>query len=204
MKWQYLTNRQRDEIDAETKRILRELNASIRNLADAEQLRQNTQTSLARKRFSRGLGALGSWASGGMESVIGKSEEQKLQEARAATIKMHREGVLWYLRDRLQVAGKAQAGMMERRLGREVEMGKSLLGRSESSGLSFESTISDRISTSHQTNRSNEAVRMEMNEKKGDDSRSWEQELSPEQLQIFEKENRDMIKHYQSTLSQVK
>jgi hypothetical protein len=31
-----------------------------------------------------------------------------------------------------------------------------------------------------------------------------EQELSPEQLQMFEKENQDMLKHYESTLDQVR
>lgn len=57
-------------------------------------------------------------------------------------------------------------------------------------------------STQHQY-QGGEAVRVE--EEKGKEER-WEKapELTQEQVQMFEKENRDMIKHYQSTLSQVK
>lgn len=31
-----------------------------------------------------------------------------------------------------------------------------------------------------------------------------EEELSPEQIQMFEKQNQDMLKHYESTLNQVR
>lgn len=144
-----------------------------------------------------------------MEGVIGKSEQQKLEEAKATTIKMHREGVLWYLRDRLQVVGRTQAEMMERRLSREVEKGKYLLWESRSSGMDSEMPMPDvRSGTSSKTNTKQQyqgsgVVQREMDEKRNGGSERGE-ELSAEQLQMFEKENKDMLKHYQSTLSQVR
>lgn len=206
-KWQPLTNLQRDQIDAETKRILREINAHICNLADAEQLRQNTQTSLARKKYSKlKFGVLGSWAAGGVDDVMRKSEDRLFEEARAATIRMHREEVILFLRDRLKLAASAQAGMMQVRLGREVEMGKSLLGHAhgkfgvayaEMSGSGGSASAS---TTQQQQYQGGEAVRME---EEIEEKENWERNLTPEQQQEFEKDNRDMIKHHQSTLSKV-
>ncbi|KAJ4300633.1 hypothetical protein N0V88_003318 [Collariella sp. IMI 366227] len=95
-----LTDRDREEIDANAKINLRDLNASIRALEDAEQLRQNTEAALLRKRLSRGLGVLGSWAHGAGA---------------------HRESVIWYLRTRLQETARTQQRMMETRLTREME-----------------------------------------------------------------------------------
>ena len=109
---------------------MRELNASIRNLADAEQLRQNTQTTITRKKYARlGLGALGSWAAGGAGQT--KSFEQEQDEAKANAISMHRESVLWYLRQKLQECGSFQASMMEKRIMREMEKNRSVLEKSQ-------------------------------------------------------------------------
>ena len=37
-----------------------------------------------------------------------------------------------------------------------------------------------------------------------EDRRQIEQQLSPEQLQLFARENQDMLKHYEDTLDQVR
>ncbi|KUJ16387.1 uncharacterized protein LY89DRAFT_719115 [Mollisia scopiformis] len=90
--WKYLTDRQRDQIDAETKQLLRDLNARIRMLSDAELVRQNTEQTIRKKKYARlGLGSLGKWAAGG----IGQSKtlEEQLDEAKANAISMHRENV---------------------------------------------------------------------------------------------------------------
>ncbi|TAQ85012.1 hypothetical protein B7494_g6660 [Chlorociboria aeruginascens] len=193
--WQYLTDRQREEIDAETKQLLRELNASIRAHADAEQLRQDTVKRLIEDKYDRlGLGALGSWATGGTGSR--KSIEQELDEAKANTIAMHRENVLWYLRQKLQECGGAQASMMEKRLMRQVEKNRSLLANSriehpELGGFvdmpmplsSYQSSVSGHLE-SHPFDPA--------------------EELTAEQIQIFEKDNQDMLKHFESTLDQVR
>jgi syntaxin 18 len=193
--WKYLTGRQREEVDAETKRLLRELNASIRNLADAEQLRQNTETTVMRKKYARlGLGALGSWAAGGAGQT--KSYEQEQDEAKANAISTHRESVIWYLRQRLQECGAFQATMMEKRILREMEKNRSVLANSragpmpELGGFDHAPLPSSKhnVAAAHQ-----EAQELYP-----------EQDLTPEQIQTFEKENQDMLKHYESTLDQVR
>jgi syntaxin 18 len=171
--------------------LLRELNASIRNLADAEQLRQNTETTVTRKKYARlGLGALGSWAAGGAGHT--KSYEQELDEAKAGAISMHRESVLWYLRQKLQVCGSFQASMMEKRLLREMEKSRSILANTQTEPIDFG------FGDSQNYGASSSKPHMETPIFKP------EEELTPEQIQIFEKENQDMLKHYESTLDQVK
>ena len=196
-KWQYLTDSQREEIDAETKQLLRELNASIRNLADAEQLRQNTETTLNRKRYGRtGLGMLGQWAAGGAGQT--RSYEQEVGEARANAIKMHRENVLWYLRQKLQECGSFQASMMETRITREMEKNKSVLYKTRGQAMPELGGFEDApVPPPNFAGR--RASRMEPQQ-----GAAVEDELTPEQIQMFEKDNQDMLRHYEATLDQVR
>ena len=191
-----MTDRQREEIDAETKQLLRELNASIRNLADAEQLRQNTATTVTRRKFAKlGLGSLGKWAAGGAGQT--KSTEQELEESKANAISNHRESVIWYLRQKLQECGSFQATMMEKRIMREMEKRRSVLANSDMDlmpDILAPSPISPSVNyqgmPAHMETKSQQQYQGE--------------ELSAEQIQIFEKENQDMLKHYESTLDQVR
>ena len=191
----HLTDRQKEEIDAETKQLLRELNASIRNLADAEQLRQNTETTLTRKKYGRlRLGALGSWAAGGMGHS--KSVDQERDEAKSNTIKTHRENVLWYLRQKLQEAGSLQASMMEKRITREMEKNRSVLATARTGSMAAFTTFDDTPMPTTKSRANTAALEQQRT--------MQEEDLSPEQVQMFEKENQDMLKHYESTLDQVK
>ncbi|KFY04674.1 hypothetical protein O988_00606 [Pseudogymnoascus sp. VKM F-3808] len=194
--WRYLTDRQRDEIDAETKQLLRELNYGIRNLADAEQLRQDTETTLIEKKYGTKLGALGNWAVGG----IGQSKppEQEQAESRANTISTHRENVLWYLRQKLQQCGGLQAAMMETRIMREMEKNKSLLYKSKG-GMAMDGGGSGEPPIPAFEYKG--AAGRQVEEEYG---KNVEDELTPEQLQLFEKENQNMVQHYEDTLNQVK
>lgn len=194
--WHFLTDRQREEIDAETKQLLRELNASIRHLAEAEQLRQDTERTLSLKKFARlGLGSLGKWAAGGAGQT--KSSDQELEEARANEISGHRESVLWYLRQKLQECGGIQAAMMEKRILREVEKNKSVLANSKV-GHMPELGGFDNASVPPSSYRSSAAPQVETQQL------DPENELSQEQIQMFEKENQDMLKLYESKLDQVR
>jgi syntaxin 18 len=193
--WKYLTNREREEIDAEAKQLLRELNVSIRNFADAEQLRQNTETTVIRKKYTRlGLGALGSWAAGGAGHT--KSYEQEQDEAKAGTIVMHRESVLWYLRQKLQECGRFQGSIMETRLLREMEKNRSVLANSRGGSITdFDFNEDAKLPAKYMRSSVAHIEAPVFNP---------EEELTPEQIQIFEKENQDMLKHYESTLDQVR
>ncbi|ORY59745.1 snare-complex protein syntaxin-18 N-terminus-domain-containing protein [Pseudomassariella vexata] len=193
-----LTDQEREEIDANSKQMLRELNASIRTLSDAESLRRETETTLTRKKFAGGLGALGSWAAGG--GAISKSAEQSAAEDRANTINTHRESVLWTLRQRLQECVGTQQNMMEVRLKREMEKNQSVLAKARGAEAASLGSLQEPGSPSSSSKR-----------KASESLPPWESQtynpaddLTEEQVQIFMKENNDMLKHYESTLDQVR
>ena len=121
-----MTDREREEVDANAKQMIRELNASIRAMDDAEQLRRETEAAIIRKKFGSTFGVLGSWASGGL--ATGKSDEQADAEARAQQTEIHRDGVMWFLRQRLELCCRTQQDMMETRLMREMEKTRGFMG----------------------------------------------------------------------------
>jgi hypothetical protein len=179
---------------------LRELNHAIDTLRDAEQIRQTTQTQVAlRKRAKQGLGALGRWAAGG--AITAKSVEEELEEAKANTIRAHRESIIWTLQNQLEECGRFQSSMMETRLIREVEKSKSVLyniGASNATTAEYSGMNGDgntggsadyRGKTSYHQDESNGVI---------------EQQLDPEQLQLFAQENQDMLKQYEDQLDKVR
>ncbi|KAF1361030.1 snare protein syntaxin-like protein 18/UFE1 [Lizonia empirigonia] len=172
----YLTDAQRNEIDAQAKQSLRELNHAINVLRDAEGVRQTTVSQVAiRKRAKQGLGALGRWAAGG--AITAKSPEEELEEAKANTIRAHRDSIIWTLQSALEQCGQFQSSMMEIRLMREVEKSKSVLYKTR--------------------------VTMPSNDY-DESSAAIEQQLDPEQLQLFAQENQDMLKQYEDQLDKVR
>ena len=190
-----MTDLDKEQVDAQTKKLLRTLNAGIRGLADAEQVRQNTETFVTRKKYARlGLGALGSWAAGGAGQT--KSTEQEQEEARQNAISQHRESVLWYLGQKLQKCGSLQASMMEKRILRDVEKSKSVLAKSRPRGMSELGGYShSQSSTSHSTHNPAQTEHQ---------GQFAEEELTEEQVQMFEKQNTDLLKLYESKMDQVK
>ncbi|KAK0621720.1 hypothetical protein B0T17DRAFT_493823 [Bombardia bombarda] len=181
-----LTDRDREEIDADAKMTLRDLNARIRALEDAENLRQNTQAALIQKKYSRGLGVLGSWAAGGAAGAGGaaayKTSEHAAAEAAARQLGVHHEAILWFLRQRLSEAADTQQRMMETRLTRELEKNRSLLAKAR-----LPATGSS-LPPGHQN----------------DKRLPPPSDITNEQMHMFEKGNQDMLKHYESTLDKVR
>jgi syntaxin 18 len=196
----YLTDAERTDIDASAKQSLRELNHAINTLRDAEQIRQTTQSQVAlRKRAKQGLGALGRWAAGG--AITAKSVEEELEEAKTNAIRAHRESIIWSLQNQLEQCGQFQSSMMEIRLMREVEKSKSVLYKTRASGPptndfgsmngddSAGRSVEYRGKTGHNQDESNGVI---------------EQQLDPEQLQLFAQENQDMLKQYEDQLDKVR
>jgi len=177
-----LSDKEREAVDKDAKEMLRELNWSIETLDSAETIRYETEMKSIQKQYGSGLGALGAWASGG--AVSGKTQEQSLAEARAEDVRLHRDGVLWYLRQRLQLCGATQKKMMETRLIREVEASRSLASQAPSMTDFSEFRPSMNATESHDPSR--------------DPSSSESQGLSAEQVQMFEEGNRDMMKFFDS------
>lgn len=199
----YLSDEQRAQIDAEAKQVLRELNAAIGQLSDTEQIRQDAESTIAlKKRAKQGLGALGRWAAGG--AITAKSPAELEEESRANTIKMHRENVIWYLQRHLEQTGMYQSEMMEIRLTREVEKNKSILSKARGTfNLPSDDISSASPLNGHATGGGSnyKSTNMDIDEEQ---RRAVEQQLSPEQLQLFAQENVDMLKHYEDTLDQVR
>ncbi|KAI1373263.1 hypothetical protein F4677DRAFT_225905 [Hypoxylon crocopeplum] len=196
---QPLSDKQREEIDANSKKMLRELNASIRRLADVEQARSEIESRVIQKKFARGLGAIGAWAAGG--TLASKSTEHIAAEQRANNISAHRDGVLWLLRHRLQECVKTQQDMMEIRLMREMEKSRSVLAKSRRQDVSLVA-----IGNMHEPGSPVESKRRASQALPPDETPSFTPagDLTEEQIQMFERDNQDMLKHYESTLDQVR
>ena len=117
---------------------------------------------------------------------------------------------MWFLRQRLQTVVTLQQGMMETRLTREMEKNRSVLAKTRPQGLpvSFEDFPDGGMATSPQSNRKTSggtwqeprgaALEEEDNQRRAGD------DLTDEQRQMFEQDNRDMLKHYQTTLDKVR
>ncbi|KAF2217768.1 hypothetical protein CERZMDRAFT_31312 [Cercospora zeae-maydis SCOH1-5] len=124
-----LTDAEREAIDAQSKQLLRQLNAKITGLKQAEDVRNQTLDSVAlRKRAQGGLIGLGRWAAGGAQTA--KSPEEQLEEAARKTVFAVRESIILYLQQKLEEAGRVQSEMMDIRLTREMEKTKSILAKS--------------------------------------------------------------------------
>ncbi|KAL8973754.1 MAG: hypothetical protein Q9197_002002 [Variospora fuerteventurae] len=206
---EYFTPPQRDQLDAESKSLLRSLHASIRQLEEAETLRQETARKLQQHKHSRRFGfggALGRWAAGddmnGDESRL--SPEERWENAGRETLRAWRESVVWYLRKKLEEVGEVQRGMMEKRLQREAERSKSVLYKSRGSvkGVDvgfgdFPSGEGGGMGMNGYTKQNDVAVEEE-------DKKNGEHGLSEEQMQLLKEENEGMLKHYEDTLDQVR
>lgn len=178
-----MSDRDREAVDRDTTEMLRELSWSLEALDGAEKIRFETETTSIQKKYGSNLGALGSWASGGI--VGGKSPEHLEAEARAQEVRAHRDGVIWYLRQKLQQCGNTQKAMVEARLSREVEMNRSLASQAPSLA-----TISQFAPSKPSRQSSTFAAEEPYNiESAG---------LSAEQMQMFEEDNQDMMNHYET------
>ncbi|KAI0021604.1 snare-complex protein syntaxin-18 N-terminus-domain-containing protein [Xylariomycetidae sp. FL0641] len=196
-----LSDREREEIDANAKKMLRELNASIRRLADVEQARTEIEHKLIQKKFVRGLGALGAWAAGG--AVTSKSPEHQVAEDCVNTLSSHRDGVLWLLRHRLQECVQTQQEMMEIRISREMEKSRSVLAKSHT----HDNSALRSLTGDHNMGTSMESAKPPAPQSLPADeppSSNLTGDLTAEQVQMFEQDNQDMLKHYESTLDQVR
>ncbi|KKA26108.1 hypothetical protein TD95_003125 [Thielaviopsis punctulata] len=189
-----MSDHDREQVDANAKQMIRELNASIRALDDAEHLRRETQAAVIAKQHARGLGALGTWAAGGGLGGVAKSAERVAAEEAAGQTAVHRDGVLWLLRVRLEGCCKVQQDMMEKRLSRELEKSQSLLGRSAGGGMGIPLPGARAVPLWEEEGRM----------AAGAGAGYAGQDLTQEQIQMFEQGNRAMMEHYTSTLDKVR
>ncbi|KAK3116803.1 hypothetical protein LTR53_002438 [Teratosphaeriaceae sp. CCFEE 6253] len=197
-----LTDTDRDALDAESKQLLRQLNGAITGLKQAEDVRNQTASSVALSRRARGgLSAIGRWAAGGAQTAKSVDEEQ--EEAERDGVRRCRESVITFLQLRLGEAGKVQGEMMEVRLGREVERSKSVLYKSRMRGGIPYAQDGDDGAASMRSKRTTLNMRhgydpaLSTSPTAADDRPA---ELTSEQQQVFAAENSQMLKHYEDQL----
>ncbi|KAL8828207.1 MAG: hypothetical protein Q9170_006703 [Blastenia crenularia] len=206
----YFTNPQRDQLDAASKSLLRSLHASIHQLEEAENLRDETARKLQQHRHSRryGIGgALGRWAAGDRDDGSYLSPEDRWEKLGRETLKAWRESVIWYLRKKLEGAGEVQRGMMEKRVQREVERSKSVLYKSRGMkgvDVGLESIGEDSSFSPGRGQGVNGFVGQSRVAIEEDEKRKGEDGLSEDQVQLLREENEGMLRHYEDTLDQVR
>ncbi|KAJ5938659.1 SNARE-complex protein Syntaxin-18 N-terminal [Penicillium verhagenii] len=219
----HLTEPERDAVDSSTALLLRDLAASISNLASAETLRQDTEATILRKRYGHSAAGalLFRWAGGGApgddQDAQGKSAEQVRAEESARVIRTVRESVLWLLRRGLEGAASVQGGMVEKRIERVREKEKSVLykaagskggagsgnGAPTAQGAGGSSGASERQGGYNNKSPVSMLSTPDAVHLSEADTARIEAQLSPEQLQLFAEENDTMLRHYEDTLSKV-
>ncbi|EXJ90353.1 hypothetical protein A1O1_03452 [Capronia coronata CBS 617.96] len=201
---EYLTDSQREAIDHETSSVLREINTKITNLSSAVNLQHDTAMKLLEKKYGRPDGFLWRWAAGdGDAPDAGKSSKQIEEEGRIRTLKSVRDGVLWYLSKRLNDAIMVQQEMVEKRLERERQKQMSALHDPRNKGV--------RAAGEPEFNTDGPETLPNRDLRGHDEYRPWNdtprkdqtQQLSAEQLQLFEEENRSIFEHFNDQLAKV-
>jgi len=191
-----LTHEEREAFDAQSKKLLKQLNAAIKSLSQAEEVRNQTLDSVAlSKRAKSGMGALGRWAAGG--AVTAKSPLEEAEEAKKNTLAAFRAAVIMFLEQRLGEAGKVQAEMMEVRIGREVEKSKSALYKSRG-GANIPYAHDEGDQGGSKTTAKSTFQQNDQPESNPDTA-----ELTRDQLQMFESENADLLQYYEGQMEQI-
>ncbi|KAL1975787.1 hypothetical protein VTN31DRAFT_4179 [Thermomyces dupontii] len=204
-----LSDADRDTVDSSTALVLRDLSNSINNLSSAEALRQETEARLLEKKYPRKTG-IWRWAAGGKSGTEtgdeAKSEEQVRDEETARTIRAVRESILWLLRRRLEHVTELQREMVEKRIERVREREKSALYKQSATTTTPGTgpTPMEGVEDSrYVASTSVPAPTHAQGDLSAADESQIEQQLSPEQLQLFEEENSLLLRSYEDTLNKI-
>lgn len=194
-----LADKDKDAVDASCRSLLRDLTASVTQLASAATVRHETAARQIAARYKTSL--LGKWATGNAltnpQIDSGTGGEQRREEAELNTLRQVHESVVWYLSKKVEGAGQMQQSMMERRLERAIEKQRSMLHKVGYQGVPKTSTAESPTSSDNPLATSRAAMLEH-------DKAQVEQQLSPEQVQMFAEENQGMLKRYEDTLDHVR
>lgn len=178
--------------------MIRQYMQVIANLENAEKTRVMIEKKTREKNLS-----LGKWI-----RELRRGDEPNEEEEKCKWTSLYREGVLWLLKERLEKLSEIQREQQETRVMRAVEKNKSIL-----ENAAFDRSQS--VAAGSAAVQASKAAQMEAQAKaykraqnitavEEDDGRDIENVLSADQLQIFAKENQDMMKYYEETLDQVR
>lgn len=135
--------------------------------------------------------------------MTAKSPEEEREEAARKTIAAVRESIILFLSRKLEEAGRVQSGMMDVRLGREVEKSKSILAKSAVTGGIPQAWAENEDRMHPQGGSAKQNRSSGVWESSAMDDQEQPQ-LSEEQLQQFAEENHELLKHYEDQLDQVR
>ena len=201
---EHLNDSQREAIDTETSSVLRKINKNIDVLSSVVSAQHDTVIKVLEKKYGKPDGFLWRWAAGdGDTPDAGKSDKQIEEEGKVKTTKLFRDSVVWYLKEQLKDTITLQQEMVEKRLEREQQKQMSVLYNPRNKGV--------------RTSRETESMvnRMDTYDNRDlrghDEYKVWadpsaggpDPELSPEQLQLFEEENRGLFEHFNDQLAKV-
>lgn len=202
----YLTDADRNVIDREAKDMLRALSARINVLTQEEIKRQESAAAAIKQKHARGLRALTGWAAGGgladKDSNATRSPEHAAAVDAEKQIVEHRGGVIVYLQQKLQNAAALQRTMMETRLAREMEKNRSVLAKARG-GQELPPSLA-RDFGFEEAGASSTSVAVPLDEEESRKRQDQNLDLTDEQKQMFERDNQDMLKHYNSATEKVK
>jgi syntaxin 18 len=199
-----MSDSQRTLIEQETRSALKTISTTLHNLSLVSSQDAALKSQIASKaRSKRSLGALGRWAAS--VDIIAKTPEELEVEAKIETERLHREGVIYYLQKELEATSEVQRNMIAVRLQRTVEKNKSVLYKAGRVNAGMEMDGLAPVITRGKLSRegddaSGRAVFLE--EEQG--RRKTDDVLSPEQVQMFEQEQEDMVKYFNSELQKLR
>lgn len=180
------------------------MHAAVTQLKFAEATRIDTETALSSSRKKRSGGVLGRWAAGAGLAPDEKSEKELIEEGKRDTTKKMRESVIWFLERGIEEANKFQGEMIAVRIQREVERGKSVLHKS-AGGREPVPAFDERDLPTGKVNESTGGAGVPLQEFEPDGKNAaLGPNMDSEQLQLLEKENQDLIKHYENKLDQMR
>lgn len=206
----HLTDRERDEIDFQAKLIIRRCMDRVKELEEAEKLRQELAAATASHRFAQFLKQVVPGASSGIETED--------------ILSIHRSNMIWLLNKLLIDVSKLQKGQQEIRLTRALEKSENHLFNNATTlsnmssspstttgttlsplGLNWKSTKSTLSDTNLVASQSSTlSATADWMEDVHEDMDAFEQQLSQEQVQQLEKENETMLEEMNTTLNQVR
>lgn len=204
----YLTDADRNVVDREAKDMLRALSARINVLTQEEIRRQEAAASVIRQKHARGLRALTGWAAGGGlgakdGDVVAKSPEHAAAIEAEKQIIEHRGGIIVYLQQKLQAAAMLQRTMMETRLAREMEKNRSVLAKARGT-RELPPSLAKEFGFEETGPRMAASSSVPLDEEEARKRQATDLELTDEQRQLFERDNQDMLKHYNTATEKVK
>ncbi|KAK5936797.1 syntaxin ufe1 [Knufia obscura] len=204
----YMTDLQREDVTSQTNALLRDLRDSIENLRTAANIQHQTVQKRLESKYGKSTNFLLRWAAGGNDAGVGdagKTEERVEEEGREDTVYRFRNDVLYYLRFWYEKVWRSQYDMVETWSERQREKAASMLYDERNRNVKLQRNVEDVTGVDGDASYSNMDMRGRDKYNPALDPYGGEvgQELSPEQLQLFEEENSSLAKHYNDQLNQV-